>query len=148
MKIQRELMKNVKILALQYLINYTDSNEVQNINVVIKCIMDSIKEDSYDFISQATAEAAAGLSLKLMKTKKVVYNKFSSNLCLNVSTNYQPTELNLKEKPDSIRLEGNYMGGMCRYIELMGEKSSDYMKDSWKYYLQENPAKTKPDELC
>ncbi len=104
MKIQRELMKNVKILALQYLINYTDSNEVQNINVVIKCIMDSIKEDSYDFISQATAEAAAGLSLKLMKTKKVVYNKFSSNLCLNVSTNYQPTELNLKEKPDSIRL--------------------------------------------
>lgn len=50
-KIQRELMKNIKILALQYLMQFNESNEVQNLNAVIKCIMDAIKEDSYNFIS-------------------------------------------------------------------------------------------------
>lgn len=89
-------MKNIKILALEYLIQCNDSNEVQNLNVVIKCIMDAIKEDSYNFISQSTAEAASGLSLRLIKSKRVVYSKFNSNLCINVSTNYQLTEINLK----------------------------------------------------
>jgi hypothetical protein len=72
--------------------------------MVIKCIMDAIKEDPYEYVSQATAEAAAGLSRALMKTKRVVYNKFNSNLCLNVSTNYEPRVMNLKERPGSIKL--------------------------------------------
>ena len=49
----------------------------------------------------------------------------------------------MKEKGDSIKMEGNYMGAMCRYIEIMGEKSEEYMKDNWKYYLQEAKDKTK-----
>lgn len=110
--------------------------------------MDAIKEDSYNFISESTAEAASGLSLRLIKSKRVVYNKFNSNLCINVSTNYQLTEINLKEKGDKIKLEGSYMGGMCKYIEIMGQKCDDYMKDSWKYYLQEMQGKTAPKELA
>ena len=89
MKIQRELLKNIKILAVQYMINYNQPSEVQNLNMVIKSIMEAIKEDSYNFISEATAIAAAGLSMSLVKTKKVVYSKFNSNLCFNISTNYQ-----------------------------------------------------------
>ena len=89
MKIQRELLKNIKILAVQYMINYNQPSEVQNLNIVIKSIMEAIKEDSYNFISEATAIAAAGLSMSLVKTKKVVYSKFNSNLCFNISTNYQ-----------------------------------------------------------
>jgi len=89
MKIQRELLKNIKILAVQYIINYNQPSEVQNLNMVIKSIMEAIKEDSYNFISEATAIAAAGLSMSLVKTKKVVYNKFNYNLCFNISTNYQ-----------------------------------------------------------
>jgi len=89
MKIQRELLKNIKILAVQYIINYNQLSEVQNLNMVIKSIMEAIKEDSYNFISEATATAAAGLSMSLVKTKKVVYNKFNYNLCFNISTNYQ-----------------------------------------------------------
>ena len=89
MKIQRELLKNIKILAVQYMINYNQPSEVQNLNMVIKSIMEAIKEDSYNFISEATAMAAAGLSMSLVKTKKVVYSKFNSNLCFNISTNYQ-----------------------------------------------------------
>jgi hypothetical protein len=30
------------------------------------------------------------------------------------------------------------MSGICQYIELIGKANSDYLKDSWKYYLQEN----------
>ena len=89
MKIQRELLKNIKILAVQYMINYNQPSEVQNLNIVIKSIMEAIKEDSYNFISESTAIAAAGLSMSLVKTKKVVYSKFNSNLCFNISTNYQ-----------------------------------------------------------
>ena len=89
MKIQRELLKNIKILAVQYMINYNQPSEVQNLNMVIKSIMEAIKEDSYNFISEATAIAAAGLSMSLVKTKKVVYSKFNTNLCFNISTNYQ-----------------------------------------------------------
>jgi hypothetical protein len=89
MKIQRELLKNIKILAVQYMINYNQPSEVQNLNMVIKSIMEAIKEDSYNFISEATAVAAAGLSMSLVKTKKVVYSKFNTNLCFNISTNYQ-----------------------------------------------------------
>lgn len=103
--------------------------------------MDAIKEDSYNFISQSTAEAASGLSLRLVKSKKAVYNKFNSNLCINVSTNYQLTQINLKQRGDKIRLQGTYMGGMCKYIEIMGEKCDDYLKDSWKYYLQQAQGK-------
>jgi hypothetical protein len=43
MKIQRELAKNVKVLAVQYLVHYHSPNEVQNLNMVIKSIMDAIK---------------------------------------------------------------------------------------------------------
>ena len=89
MKIQRELLKNIKILAVQYMINYNQPSEVQNLNMVIKSIMEAIKEDSYNFISEAPAIAAAGLSLSLVTTTKVVYSKFNSNLCFNISTNYQ-----------------------------------------------------------
>lgn len=114
---------------------YNAPNEVQNLNVVIKAIMDAIKEDSYAFISEATAKAVMGLSLSLIKTKKVVYNKFNSNLCNFVSTSYIPSELKLGEHADSIQLEGKYMGGICKYIELIGSASPDYLKDTWKFYL-------------
>jgi hypothetical protein len=78
--------------------------------------MDAIKEDSYNFISESTARAATGLSMSLIKNKKIVYSKFNSNLCINVSTNYQVTEITLKEKENSVKLEGTYMKGICKYI--------------------------------
>lgn len=43
MKIQRELLKNIKILAVQYTIQYNEPNDVQNLNAVIKSIMEAIK---------------------------------------------------------------------------------------------------------
>lgn len=79
-----------------------------------------------------------GLSLSLAKNKKVVYSKFNSNLCTHVSTNYQVTEIKLNEHLDSVRLEGSYMGGICAYIEAIGASNPDYLKESWKYFLQEN----------
>ena len=84
-------MRNLKILALRYVLKYQEGKEVQQLNMVIKCIMESVKEDSYCYLSQATAEAAALLSQALLKHKRVVYNKFNSNLCLNLSTNYTPS---------------------------------------------------------
>lgn len=71
-----------------------------------------------------------------MKNKKIVYSKFNSNLCTHISSNYVPSELRLDEHKDSVKLEGSYMGGICKYIELIGSVSGDYLKDSWKYYLQ------------
>ena len=56
---------------------------------------------------------------------------------MNVSCKYIPLENGFKEKEDSVKLQGQYMGGMCKYIELMGEINKDYLKDTWKYYLQE-----------
>lgn len=97
-----------------------------------------MKEDSYNFISEAAAKAAMGLSLSLTKNKKVVCSKFNSNLCTHVSTNYQVTEIKLNEHVDSVRLEGSYMGGICMYIEAIGASNPDYLKESWKYFLQEN----------
>ena len=75
------------------------------------------------------------LSLSLLKSKKAVYNKFNNNLCVNVSTNYQPTEVNLKEMEGSMKLEGNFMGAMCRYIEIMGKMRKEFLKETWKFYL-------------
>jgi hypothetical protein len=81
------------------------------------------------------------LSLSLMKSKKMVYSKFNSNLCYLVSTSYAPSELKLAEHAESVQLEGKYMGGLCRYIELIGNASPDYLKDTWKCYLSENMEK-------
>lgn len=79
-----------------------------------------------------------GLSLSLAKNKKVVCSKFNSNLCTHISMNYQVTEIKLNEHVDSVRLEGTYMGGICMYIEAIGTSNPDYLKESWKYFLQEN----------
>ena len=37
------------------------------------------------------------------------------------------------------------MKGICRYIELMGSAIPEYIKDSWKNYLQGAPEKNKPN---
>lgn len=29
------------------------------------------------------------------------------------------------------------MNGICKYIDLIGTADPDYLKGSWKYYLQE-----------
>ena len=138
-KTQRELAKNIKILALRYLLAASqDQQEVQNLNLVIRCIMESIVDDSYQFISEATAEAATILSRTLLTTKKPIYTKFNLNLCTNVSSKYIPTEVSLKEKEGSVKLEGEYMGAMCRYIKLMG---NDYLRDTWKLFIQEEANK-------
>lgn len=50
-KIQRELCKNVKILAVRFLVQYNEPNEVQSLNIVIKSIMEAMKDDTYHFIS-------------------------------------------------------------------------------------------------
>ena len=105
-KTQRELAKNIKILALRYLLAASQDQEVQNLNLVIRCIMESIVDDSYQFISEATAEAATILSKTLLSTKKLIYTKFNLNLCTNVSSKYIPTEVSLKEKEGSVKLEG------------------------------------------
>lgn len=58
--------------------------------------MEAIKEDSYSFIGESAARAAMGLSLCLIKSKKVVYNKFNNNLCTHISTNYQISDIRLQ----------------------------------------------------
>jgi hypothetical protein len=30
------------------------------------------------------------------------------------------------------------MRGICQYIELIGNSNPNYLKESWKYYIQEN----------
>lgn len=91
-------------MVTRYLIQYNEPNEFQNLNVVIKSIMDAMKEDNYAFISETAAKAALGLTLSLIKNKKMICNKFNSNLCTNISTNYQVSDLKLNEKAGSIKL--------------------------------------------
>ena len=76
-----------------------------------------------------------GLSLSLMKNKKLVYTKFNNNLCYHVSTSYQISEIKMTERENSLKMESQYMKGICMYIELIGKTSPDYLKDAWKYYL-------------
>ena len=103
-KTQRDLARNVKILALRYLLVNNPKDEVQNLNIVIKCIMDSFAEDHYEFVSEATAEAAVALSMALVSSKKPIYNKFNMNLCTNMSSKYIPLEISFQEKEDSVKL--------------------------------------------
>ena len=41
----------MKILAVRFLVQYNEPNEVQGLNVVIKSIMEAMKDDTYHFIS-------------------------------------------------------------------------------------------------
>ena len=97
-KVQRELSKNVKVLALRYLLATCQVKDTWKVNTAIRTIMASIIEDPYDFISEATAEAAVALCKTLLPAKKQIFNKFNENLCLNVSLLYKPIDMSLKEK--------------------------------------------------
>jgi len=57
-----------------------------------------------------------GLTLSLMKNKKVICSKFNSNLCSHISTNYHISDIKLNENEGSVKLEGSYMSGICQYI--------------------------------
>ena len=97
-KIQRELAKPVKMLALRYLLSTCQAKDSWKLNTAIKTIMACVTEDPYQFISEATAEAAVALCKTLLPAKKQIYNRFNENICMNVSSLYKPIEMSLNEK--------------------------------------------------
>ena len=96
MKVQRSLSKDVKVLAVEYLVQYNHPKEAGPLNQVIRSIMDGMKDDNYCFVSDSVARAAKGLSLAVYSSKRVVYTKFNHNLCFTVGSSYTPSQLKLQ----------------------------------------------------